>query len=374
MNVSFYCRASKADRYGLSPIEICVILNGKRVYIATQMKMPSKDFAKDMASKRDNQTKQFCHTQRQVINNALSSIMSRGEGLSVYALKEFVKYGDRKPYTAGEMESDFLAALRTRIGRDLKQITYNKYVSVLDMFFKSFPREKPASAIDNRAVTEFYASLSDYVQSSSAGMMTKIKTFIKYGLDNGHITVNPFSMVRIHKGKPKEEFLTVEEIDRIASKPMPCKRLEQVRDCFLFQASTGLSYSDIAALRPEDINVDKGVFYIAKKRVKNGQDYCTVILPMGVEMLRKYDYRIPVLSDQKYNAYLKEIGDICGVEKNLHTHLARKTFATHMRRAGCGYDLIARMLGHSSTKITESSYAFLETTALLQQVSPNLLS
>lgn len=371
MNVSFYCRASKADRNGLSPVEISVIVNGERVFLRTQMKMPSKDFAKDMAMKRDNPTKQFCQAQRQAINNALSSLLSRGGTVTAGAVRDCVRYGERKPYTAGEMERDFLDALRTRIGRDMKQVTYNKYVSVLDMFFKSFPREKPASAIDNRAVTEFYASLSDYVPSSSGGMVTKIKTFVRYGLDNGHLTVNPFSMVKIHKGRPKQEYLTAEEIDIIASKELPCKRLEQVRDCFLFQASTGLSYADMAALTEADIKVEGNVHYIAKQRAKNGLDFCTVILPKGVEILYRYDFRMPVLSNQKYNAYLKEIQDLCGITKKLHTHLARKTFATYMRRLGYDYSLIARMLGHSNTKITESTYAFLETTALLRRVSPN---
>ena len=81
------------------------------------------------------------------------------------------------------------------------------------------------------------------------------------------------------------------------------------------------------------------------------------MLPKALEIWQKYDWQLPKLSNQKYNSYLQELGDICGIEKPLHSHLARHSFATILLNKGVPMVMISKMLGHSNTKITESTYA-----------------
>ena len=92
-----------------------------------------------------------------------------------------------------------------------------------------------------------------------------------------------------------------------------------------------------------------------------------VVLPLGVEIFNRYNGCLPIPSNQKLNAYLKEIGDICGINKSLHTHLARKTYATHMNRQGYRVSTISKMLGHSNTSITESTYVMFEDNAVIDE-------
>ena len=87
----------------------------------------------------------------------------------------------------------------------------------------------------------------------------------------------------------------------------------------------------------------------------------------GVEIFNRYNGCLPIPSNQKLNAYLKEVGDICGINKSLHTHLARKTYATHMNRQGYRVSTISKMLGHSNTSITESTYVMFEDNAVIDE-------
>ena len=94
-----------------------------------------------------------------------------------------------------------------------------------------------------------------------------------------------------------------------------------------------------------------------------------VLLPKARAIWEKYNWKLPVLSNQKYNSYLQEIGNICGIDKQLHSHLARHTFATIMLNRGVPMVMISRMLGHTSTKITESTYAELLTKTIVDTVN-----
>jgi integrase len=109
----------------------------------------------------------------------------------------------------------------------------------------------------------------------------------------------------------------------------------------------------MAALKRENIMDDM----IIISRKKTDVQSVIPLLPKAKAILEKYDYQLPVLSNQRYNSYLGEIKDICNIEKKLHTHLGRHTMATILINNGVDLPIIAKILGHSSTKITESIYA-----------------
>lgn len=131
-------------------------------------------------------------------------------------------------------------------------------------------------------------------------------------------------------------------------------RLDKVRDLFLFQCFTGLSYSDMANLRSDDFCVNKsGQIYIKKTRIKTGMRYVVVLLDDAVRIVKKYGFELPILSNQRYNSYLKEIQDICGIKKPLHTHIGRHTAATYLLNKGVPVEAVAKILGHSDIKQTQ---------------------
>jgi integrase len=131
-----------------------------------------------------------------------------------------------------------------------------------------------------------------------------------------------------------------------------------------------MAYADTQRLTPDDICFNEdGTCYIYKSRQKTGVKYTAVVFPEGVEVLKKYDNRLPSISNQKGNAYLKEIQTICGLTKTLHFHLFRKTYATRLLNRGVRLEVVSKCLGHSSTQITQSTYGQLLKKTIIEEVS-----
>ena len=365
---SFYCRESKAGKKGTAPIEMSIVLGGKRAFINLPRQEKPKAFHKAMAETRDNDIKRFCNAMERNAKAAITDIVDKGLSLTAEDLRQYLKYGGMKPYTIGELFEDYLKALRLRIGTSLTPVAYHRYEITRDMFLEHIDSGLSVRHITESLVVGFYDSLKErYEPSTSGGIMTRLKTIVKYGIDKGEIKINPFAMIKIFKGKPKKEFLSDVELNKIMAKDFGIARLNQVRDLFLFQASTGLSYSDMAEISQTDMRQRQGIYFISKSRNKTGVPFCCVVLPIGVEIFNRYNGCLPIVSNQKLNAYLKEIEVICGIDKTLHTHLARKTYATYMNRQGYRLSTISKMLGHSNTSITESTYVMFEDNAVIEE-------
>ena len=109
----------------------------------------------------------------------------------------------------------------------------------------------------------------------------------------------------------------------------------------------------MALLEPKDFKSnEEGIQYLRKNRKKTGVEFFIVLLPEALAIAKKYDYKLPLLSNVKYNAYLKEIGSICKIEKPLHSHIGRHTAATYLLNKSVPMEMVAKVLGHSTTAQT----------------------
>lgn len=143
-------------------------------------------------------------------------------------------------------------------------------------------------------------------------------------------------------------------------KKFASERLERVRDIFIFSCFTGLAYIDVKNLRQSNIRTsfDDGL-WIMGKREKTGVNFNVPLLEVAKEIVEKYsgqlpdDKVLPVMSNQKMNEYLKEIGEVCGIGKDLTFHLARHTFATLTLTKGVSIESVSKMLGHTNIKTTQ---------------------
>ena len=160
------------------------------------------------------------------------------------------------------------------------------------------------------------------------------------------------------------EFLTEEEIHSIYTKKFPSARLELVRDIFIFCCFTGLAYVDVKGLKHDHIGIGiDGQKWIFKNRQKTDTKSKIPLLPIPEQLINKYfdhpkclnENRIlPVLSNQKMNGYLKEIGDLCGITKEITFHMARHTFATSVTLTnGVPIESVSKMLGHKNIQTTQ---------------------
>lgn len=352
-NIGFVCRQSKVTKAGKAPVEMSIIINGKRTYLTLPMKEDPKSFQKLVASKKMNPMKEYLEQIYQKVVVAQTELVKNDIPVTAISLKDYIQNGCTTSYTIDDLFTEYLKILKKRVGVNLTAAVYRKYEIVRNLFYGSISNTKQVNEITNGVIANFYAELNrKYESTTSAAMMVKLKTIITYALDNGKLKINPFNSIKISKRTKEVEYLTLDEIQAIKSKSFN-GRLEKVRDLFLFQCFTGLAYADMAQLTKEDFQFNGEQIFIKKCRVKTGISYLTVLIDEAVEIIRRYNFELPVLSNQKYNSYLKEIADLCGITKPMHTHIGRHTFATYMLNKGVSIEVVAKMLGHSNIKQTQ---------------------
>ena len=197
-------------------------------------------------------------------------------------------------------------------------------------------------------------------ENTTAKFLQRFRTIIIMAKNNGWIHTDPFANFKIKFKKTDRGYLTQQEIDVIMQKKFASERLERVRDIFIFSCFTGLAYIDVKNLRKSNIRTsfDDGL-WVMGKREKTGINYNVPLLDVPKQIIEKYadklpdDKVLPVMSNQKMNEYLKEIGTVCGIDKNLSYHLARHTFATLTLTKGVSIESVSKMLGHTNIKTTQ---------------------
>lgn len=214
--------------------------------------------------------------------------------------------------------------------------------------------------------------------NSAITRLKNLKKIMRIAYSNDWIQKDPFVAYRFKFEETNPEFLTKEELEIIIHKEFSIERLEIVRDIFAFCCFTGLAFTDIQQLKFEHIVKDNnGSLWIRKNRQKT-KNMCNIPLigaaAFLVEKYKNYPSCIkngvlfPVPSNQRMNSYLKEIADICGINKTLTTHVARHTCATVVMLANnVSLENVAKILGHSNTRTTQH-YAKVLDTSIMKDV------
>ena len=259
--------------------------------------------------------------------------------------------------------------LKAQIGKGVSRDTYQKYVRTENRL-KDFMKSKyNISDINLKEINHsFICDFDIYLktvhscgQNTTAKFMQRLKSIVLFAKSNGWIHADPFSNFKLYFVKSDREYLTEPELERIMKRKFSIKRLEQVRDIFVFSCFTGLAYVDVFNLQKSNIRTtfDENLWIIGK-RVKTGINYRVPLLDIAKLIIEKYngnlaeDLVLPVISNQKMNSYLKEIADLCDIGKNLSFHVARHTFATTVTLSkGVSIESVSKMLGHTNIKTTQ---------------------
>lgn len=368
--VNFYCRASKVGKNGLAPIEMAITINGKREYITLPFQRFSPDeFLRLKNMKKDNRLKNYLNSMIISVNNAINAIINSGNPVSISLIKEYLKTGGIKLMTVEGLFTEWLKIQEGRIDKEISLKVYNKYINAIEVFYEVVPKDTDIKCVKNCHILTYYNLLKDrYELNTAAVKMTTIKSVFGYAFLNGYISAHPFNGVKIHREDGKIEFLTKRELNKLRSVSLE-DRLDRVRDLALFQASTGLSYVDMCNLSNEDIKCQEGVYFVSKERIKTGVGYTCIFLDDAFRIWSKYDGHLPIISNQKYNDYVKVVGTLCGIKKHLHTHLFRKTYGCLLLNAGASVKQVASALGHSKTTTTEKYYVRFESNVLVEQLT-----
>ena len=364
-NFSFICRSSKVDRNGLAPIELSITIEGKRTYIALPRKCKPTDFAILNKSKKNNDVITYLSAIRTKLNKHINSMLSEDIAITAASIKEYFKTGGVKSYTLFNVANEFLSYY-TKKTANCSSAVVRKYELAIDKF-KSFIGDIELKTITPQHIEEFKIELKEKYQLEDTTInyiVARNKTMITYAFNKGYISINPMAFITISKKQKDVEYLTNEEVERIQNKDFKNERLNKVRDLFIFQCETALAFTDMAQISFCDIQCSDGMYYIKKQRQKTKVEFFTVLTRTAMNILKKYNFNLNIVSNQKCNAYLKEIADICKINKPLHTHIGRHTAATRLLNEGHPIEVVSKILGHTNIRQTQHYSKLIDKTVL----------
>ena len=368
-SVGFYCRPSRKSPKGGSPVQMGINLQGERFFVSLPRMANPKQFKRMMASQLPNDLKDYLKSIEARLRQFQTECIQTGKPFTMDAIKLFIKSGyTSQGITFQTLVDEFLKSLRLKLkAGGMTPKRYRKYEVAIAHFLEhgSIRPEMLVAEIKNQHILDFkhYMMSDNFEPGTIAGFLQCLKSVFLFGLRNDLTKNNPFTGYKIGRKYRDVRFLTEEEVQRIKDKEMPNERLERVKDLFLFQCFTSISYVDMALLDPKDFKSnEEGIQYLRKNRKKTGVEFFIVLLPEALAIAKKYDYKLPLLSNVKYNAYLKEIGTICEIDKPLHSHIGRHTAATYLLNKSVPMEMVAKVLGHTTTKQTRHYAKLLDQT------------
>ena len=377
IRILFLLNRVRLNQQNKCPIKCRITYNSKRKLFSTGLFInPDNWFSKQQKAKPpapDND----------IINAELSLISQKINGAFLFLKVSSVKFDVEDIYLRykGEninvektlievfnMHNDKMFKL---VGREYTMATYYKFNEAKThvknfLVFKYNKSDILLTKITLKFLDDFDYYLKselNHKQITINKLIQRLRKIIKLALAEGYINKDPFILYRPKKYKVDLVYLTVEELKSLEEHDFSYnERLQRIRDCFVFCCYTGLAYAEMAALKKEHI-IDgfDGNKWIRMSRKKTGGLVSVPILPQALSILDKYYHQerlLPIVSNQKFNSYLKEIGAILGFNKKLTHHIARKTFATTvLLYNNVSMEIVSELLGHSKMSITQQHYA-----------------
>lgn len=374
--VVFYLRSNYVNKEGKTSVMLRIYLNNERLSLgSTGIAITASQWDKDK-ERIKGRTTDALSTNLQLDNIAggLQAIFRKiemSDDLSLERIKsEFLGKKDEID-TLMQLFEKHNTDISKQVGISVSKATLQKY-NVCKRHFSDFldkqykRNDLKLTELTYLIIREFDLYLRTVVGQNSntaTKTMKTFKTITLLGQKMGVLLHDPFMNHRFHLEPVNRGFLTDEEILLIANKEIGIPRLELVRDIFIFSCFTGLAYIDVSNLTPDHIVTLGDKQWIMTQRQKTSVETNILLLDIPKAIIDKYcdtpaypkreNKLFPILSNQKMNAYLKEIADLCGIKKNLTFHLARHTFATMSLSKGVPMESVSKMLGHTNIKTTQ---------------------
>ena len=375
-SILFFIKRTKLLKNGEAPICLRITVNGKRaeVQIKRSVEVNKWNNQKECAIGRDNKTLELNHyleTVRTKILRIHRQLEQDNKPITAEILKCHYYGESETPKMLLEVFKEHNQKCSELIGKDYVRATvmyYERTARYLSEFIKQNHRlsDIPLKDIDYnfiQAFEHFVKTVKNCQQNATVKHLKNFKRIILIALLNHWIISDPFAEIHFKQTPTNRDFLLEEELQLILRKQFNIPRLETVKDIFIFCCFTGLAFTDVQHLTPEHILCDnKGEYWIRKPREKT-TNMCNIpLLEIPLKLIDKYKHHpecerknivFPVPSNQRMNSYLKEIADLCGIKKNLSTHVARHSFTCIALANKVSMESIAKMLGHSNIKTTK---------------------
>jgi site-specific recombinase XerD len=352
-------------------------INGERVVLQLQRSIQPKDWDSKRAKVigRSHEAREFNDYIDSVITRTrqkYSELITMYDTVTPQLLRDAVLgVNTAKAKMIIEIWEDHIEGLRKLIGKESTYATCQKYNAAKNHFsnflkIKYKASDVPIKSIDHYMVTEFGLYLKTEKgcnHNTSNKFLQNVKKVTTMAIRHGWLLKDPFSGISLGMKEVVRPYLTEYELKSLMEFNSPFERLIRVRDFFVFSCFTGLAYIDVKQLRKCEIEYHEEKYWIRTRRQKTGGRANIPLLNVPMEIIRKYcnlealnpeDTVIPILTNQKINAYLKELADLCGISKTLSFHVARHTFATTVTMMnGVPIETVSKMLGHKNINSTQ---------------------
>lgn len=376
VTINLQIKKSKARTDNKCPIYARCTMDGKRIEYSTGIFVLNSDWDEkaqiligrsEKIKTLNNRLDKFVTN----INDVYNQLESRGDAFDIISIKE--KLTDVKPHNnLLQVFDKVISSIESKLNKGYAPGTLKHYRTTMSRLKEYiFITYKVGDISIEKVDYEFLNSFDSFlkrihnISSNTAwGYHRHLKKVLNDAVAMNILKKNPYGIFRVKRVEANRDFLTLEEVRILEKKSILIKRLVLVRDIFVFACYTGLSYSDICKLSREHLQFgNDGEEWIIIDRSKNDSRCRIPLLPNAKDIMIKYEnypvnnstgLLLPVHSNQKMNAYLKELGDICGFNKNLSMHVARHTFATSITLSnGVPIETVSKMLGHNSLKTTQ---------------------
>ncbi|TDH27065.1 site-specific integrase [Segetibacter sp. 3557_3] len=377
-NVVFHLRKVQTSA-GLLPIYARITINTKRIEFSLKHQIQPSHWneGRGMAKPIRDEYRNLNNYLEQMRSSLVACYREMTLSKKVVDTKSF-----KEAYFGKEKEEFTLCKLVNYHNNDMKESlswgtmkNYHTTQKYLQIFMKQRLKvaDIPINEITYRFVTEFeyylktYKPLDHHKPLNNNGVMKHMERFrkmINVALKNEWMVKDPFKAYKLKFTRYERGYLTREELTRLENKDFKLERMQVVKDLFVFACYTGFAYIDAINLKPENliIGIDKE-YWVMTERKKTSTPVKVPLLPKAMEILERYRNNakcnaegtlLPKMTNQKLNSYLKELADVCEIEKNFTFHLARHTFATTVTLSnGVPMESVSKMLGHTKISTTQ---------------------
>lgn len=385
--VGFFIKQDKIRKNGMAPIYARITVNGKRTFIALKRKTIPNQWDVSKGKMRGNsETSRSINLQIEKIHNKLFSIYydlkQQGSLVSGAIIKNaFIGVKEKVEHRTLLKTYDLHnEEIGKRVGIDYGKKTWTRFKNHR-IIIGNYIQENYGvddlllDQLDYNFIVKFDTHLRTVrkiQQNTIVKYLRNLRKIINYAILRNWMDKNPFAQFPIKSEATTRPILTMAQLKVLESKEMPNKRLDEVRDVFVFVCYTGFSFGDLEVLSSKNIitGID-GKQWLIKDREKTGVPTRMPILPKAKMILEKYkdhpiceikNILLPIKSNQKYNAYLKEVATICNIPISLSSHVARHTFATSVTLTnGVPIETVSKLLGHRSIRTTQIYAKVLDT-------------
>ncbi len=377
LSVLFIIKKAKLLKNGEAPICMRITVNKRVAEVMIKRSIPIDlwNQKKECSKGKDRVAAELNHyinTVRAKVLQIHRELEIDNKPITADIIKDCFYGRDKVQRSLLEVYAEHNEKCRALIGKEYTESTVTKFDTSINRL-KEYIRSRyhrndiMLAELDGQFIRDFdfWLKTDKHCQNNSALKHLKnLKKVVRIALANDWIKKDPFYGIHFKQEEVNVEFLSREELDILMNKEFAIKRLEQVRDIFIFCCFTALAFVDVQQLSREHLIKDNnGALWIRKARQKTNQMCNIPVLSIPQRILRKYEDNaecikkgvlLPVISNQRMNAYLKEIADLCGIAKRLTTHAARHTAATVVFLANdVSMENVSKILGHSNIRMTQ---------------------